>query len=90
MKAALGYLAAGIGMGAVVTVLLAPMSGEEIRKWAADKCFDAIDATNKKVWESRAHLKEVMDRRQLQITEALAAGRKSFGKHEAETPVAVL
>jgi gas vesicle protein len=90
MKAALGCVAAGMAIGAAVTVLLTRKPGEEIRKWAADKCFDAIDATNKKVWESRERVKEAVDRGQLQITEAVAAGRKSFGKHGAESPVAAL
>ena len=89
-QAACGYLAVGVGIGAALSILFAPRSGEETRKWAANKGFDAIDAANKKVWQSRVHLKEIMDRGQLQITEAVIAGRKSFGKHEAESPVAVL
>jgi gas vesicle protein len=81
-------LAAGLGIGAAFSILFAPRSGEETRNWIATKGFDAIDAANKKVWQSRARLKDVMDRGQLQITEAVEAGRKSIGKHES--PVAVL
>jgi gas vesicle protein len=79
-----------VGLGAVLSIFFAPKSGEETRKWVANKGFDAIDAANKKVWQSRVHLKEIMDRGQLQITEAVIAGRRSFGKDEAESPVAVL
>jgi gas vesicle protein len=89
-QAAYGYLAVGVGIGAALSILFAPRSGEETRKWAANKGFDAIDAANKKVWQSRVHLKEIMDKGQLQVTEAVAAARKSFGKHEAERSVAVL
>jgi gas vesicle protein len=89
-RSGFAYLAFGVGIGAALSVLFAPRPGEETRKWVANKGFDAIDAANKKVWQSRVHLKEIMDRGQLQITEAVSAGRKSFGKHEPESPVAVL
>jgi gas vesicle protein len=87
MKAACGYLVAGIGIGAALSVCFAPKSGEETRKWVASKCFDAIDAANDRVWQSRLHVRGIMDRGQRQITEAVAAGRKSFRNHEAENPV---
>ena len=76
-KAACGYLAAGIGIGAALSVFFAPKSGEETRKWVATKCFDAIDAA--------------ASRGQQEISKAVAAGRESFGKRkERESPVAVL
>jgi gas vesicle protein len=90
-QAACGYLAAGIGIGAALSVFFAPKSGDETRKWVANKCFDAIDAANEKVRESRVHVKEIMDRGQHEISKAVAAGRESFGKHKAaESPVCVL
>jgi gas vesicle protein len=74
-----------------VSVFFAPKSGEETRKWVANKCFDVIDAANEKVRQSRVHVKDVIDRGQQQISQAVAAGRESFGKHKAaESPVAVL
>jgi len=51
MKIAFGYLAARIG--AAVSKICAPKSGDETRRWVANKCFDAIDAANEKVWQSR-------------------------------------
>jgi len=89
-QAACGYLAAGIGIGAALSVFFAPKSGEETRKWVANKWLDAIDSANTKVWQSRVHLKEIVDQGQRQVTEVVAAGRKSFGKHEAQSPAAVL
>jgi gas vesicle protein len=89
-QAACGYLAAGVGIGVALSVLLAPKSGEETRKWVANKCFDAIDAANEKVWQSRVHVRDIMDRGQQEISQAVAAGRESFGNKEAESPVAVL
>lgn len=83
-------LAAGIGIGAILSILFVSKSGEETREWVANKCFDTIDAANKKVWQSRVHLKERLDRGQIKITEAVAAGRKTFVRYEAESPVVAL
>lgn len=61
MKAACA-LAAGIGIGAALSVFFAPKSGEETRKWEANKSFNAIDAANEKVWQSRLHIREIVSR----------------------------
>jgi gas vesicle protein len=58
-QAACGYLAAGIGIGAALSMFFAPKSGEEAREWVATKCFDVIDAANEKVRQSRVHVKEI-------------------------------
>jgi len=85
------YLAFGVGIGAALSVFFAPKSGEETRKWVANKCFDAIDSANEKVWQSRLHVRDIMSRGQQEITKAVAAGRESFVKHEvAESPMDVL
>jgi gas vesicle protein len=75
-----GYLAAGLGIGAALSILLAPKSGEETRKWIAGKCLNAVDSANEKVRTSRLHVKEVLDRGQGQVSEAVAAGREAIGK----------
>jgi gas vesicle protein len=80
--ATFGYLAAGLGIGAALSVFFAPKSGEETRKWIADKCLSAVDNANEKVRKSRVHVKEIMDRGQLQVSEAVAAGREAIGKHK--------
>lgn len=90
MKAACGYLAAGIGIGAALSVFVAPKSGEETREWVANKCLDAIEAANWKVWRSRLHVRHVMNRGQQEIIKVVEAGREAFGKHEEQSPVAVL
>jgi gas vesicle protein len=90
-QAACAYLAAGVGIGAALGMFLAPKTGEEARKWVANKCFDVIDAANEKVRQSRVHVKDIMNRGQQQISQAVAAGRESFGKHKAaESSVVVL
>jgi gas vesicle protein len=77
-----GYLAGGLGIGAALSVFLAPKSGEETRKWIAGKFLNAVDTTNEKVRKSRVHVREIMDRGQLQVSEAVAAGREAIGKHK--------
>jgi gas vesicle protein len=77
MKSACAYLAAGLGIGAALSVFFAPRSGEETRKWVANKCFDAIDGANGQVWRSRLHVTDIMNRGQRQISQAVAAGRES-------------
>jgi gas vesicle protein len=86
MKATLGYLAAGVGIGAALSIFFAPRSGEQSRRWVANKCFDAIDAANSKVWHSRIQVRGIMDRGQRQISQAVAAGRESFGMLKAAQP----
>lgn len=78
-----GYLVAGLGIGAALTVFFAPQSGEKTRKWVANKCLDAADTANDNVRQSRIHLREVMDRGQQQISEAVAAGREAIGHAKA-------
>jgi gas vesicle protein len=80
-----GYLAVGLGIGAAFSIFLAPKSGEETRKWIAGKFLNAVDSTNEKVRKSRVHVREVMDRGQLQVSEAVAAGREAIGKHREAT-----
>jgi len=75
-----GYLAAGLGIGAALSIFLAPKSGEETRNWIANKCLDAVDTANEKLRKSRTHVREIVDRGQVQVSEAVAAGREAIGK----------
>ena len=90
MKAAFGYLAAGIGIGAAVGILLAPSSGMETRKWMANKCLDAVEAADQKVWQSRFQVREILNRGQQQISKTVAAGREAVRSADgSETPAAM-
>jgi gas vesicle protein len=79
MKAACAYLAAGVGIGAALSVFFAPKSGKDTRKWIANKCLDGIETANGKVWQSRVHVGEMLNRGQRQIREVVAAGREAVG-----------
>jgi|SRR5690242_13175577 gas vesicle protein len=80
-----GYLAAGLGIGAALSIFLAPRSGEETRRWIAEKSLNAIDTANENLRKSRAHVRNIMDRGQLQVSEAVAASREAIGKHKEAT-----
>lgn len=80
-----GFLAAGLGLGAALSILFAPQSGEETRKWIAGKCLNAVEAANEKVRESRVQMKEIVNRGQQQVSDAVAAGREAIGKTKVVT-----
>ena len=85
------YLAAGIAIGAAVSAFFAPRSGEETRKWIANKCLDGVEAANERVWQSRAQLRLKLDRSQRQISHLVAAGRDAFDKRKSlNSPVSLL
>jgi gas vesicle protein len=79
-SSAVAYLVAGLGIGAAVSILLAPRSGAETRLWIANKCLNGIDTANKKVLQTRHQVKDMMDQGQQKISEAVVAGREAIGK----------
>jgi gas vesicle protein len=75
-----GYLIAGLGIGAALSIFLAPRSGAETRQWLANKCLNGIDTANEKVRKTRLQVKDIMDQGQQKIREAVVAGREVVGK----------
>ena len=75
----LAYLVAGLGIGAAMSVLLAPKSGAETRQWIANQCLDGIDTANKAVRHTRRQVKDVMDQGQEKISEVVEATREAIG-----------
>lgn len=84
---AFAYWVAGVGIGAALSVFLAPKSGEETRNWLAKKCLDKVDSANQKVRQSRARVREIMDRGQQQVADAVAAGRQAIREPEPKATV---
>jgi gas vesicle protein len=74
------FLVAGLGIGAAMTLLLAPQSGAETRQWIANKCLDGVDTANKKVRRTRAQVRDILDDGQESISEAVSAGRAAVAK----------
>jgi gas vesicle protein len=76
----LAYLVAGLGIGAAMSLLLAPKSGADTRQWIANQCLDGIDTANKAVRHTRLQMKNVMDEGQEKISEVVEATREAIGK----------
>jgi gas vesicle protein len=74
------YLVAGLGIGATLSIFLAPKSGAETRQWIANKCLNGIDTANEKVRQTRRQVKDLMDQSQQKISKAVDAGREAVGK----------
>ena len=81
---AFGFLVAGLGIGAALSVFLAPQSGAETRKWIATKCLDGVDAANVKVQQARLRMHELVDQGQQKVSAAVVARREAFGKAKVE------
>jgi gas vesicle protein len=81
---AFGCLVAGLGIGAALSVFLAPQSGAETRKWIATKCLDGVETANAKVRQARLRMDELADQGQQKISAAVIARRQTFVKAKTE------
>jgi gas vesicle protein len=82
---AFGFLVAGLGIGAALSVFLAPKSGVETRKWIATKCLDGVETANAKVHQVRLRMHELVDQGQEKVSAAVNAGREAVAKPGVET-----
>ena len=73
------YLAAGLGIGAALSIFLAPKSGAETRQWIANRCLDGLDTANEQVRHTRRQVNIMVDRGQEKISETVEAGREAIG-----------
>jgi gas vesicle protein len=76
----LAYLVVGVGIGAAMSLLLAPKSGAQTRQWIVNKCLDGVDTANKSVRQTRRQVKVVMDQGQAKISDVVEAAREAIGK----------
>lgn len=81
---AFAFLVAGLGIGAALSVFLAPQSGAETRLWIATKCLDGVDAANVKVRQARLRCSTLVDQGQQKLSEAVIARREAVGEMRAE------
>jgi gas vesicle protein len=79
------WLIAGVGIGAVTGILLAPQSGENTREWISTKCKNGIDTVNFKVRQTGQQVEEWIDQGEHQVRGAVSAGRDAFRKAKSET-----
>jgi len=84
--AAFAFLVAGLGIGAALSVFLAPKSGAETREWIEAKCLDGVDAANAKVRQARMRMHELVDQGQQKLSEAVIARREAAGRTKSQVP----
>ena len=75
---AVAYLVAGLGVGAALSIFLAPRSGAETRQWIANKCLDGLDTANKSVRHTRRQVRDIIDQGQAKVSEVVKAGREAI------------
>jgi len=69
---------AGLGVGTVVTLMLAPQSGQETQELLADKWrggLDQVASAGKKV---RAQVKDLANRGKENVAEAIDTGKEAY------------
>lgn len=79
------WLIAGIGIGAVAGILLAPQSGENKREWISTKSKNGMDTVNSKVRQTGQRVGDWIDEGQHRVREAVNAGRDAFSKAKSGT-----
>jgi gas vesicle protein len=80
------WLMAGVGIGALAGILLAPQSGEDTREWISTQYKSGIDTVNSKVQETTQRVGDWIDESKNQVTEAVSAGRVAYVKAKSATP----
>jgi gas vesicle protein len=74
---------AGLGVGAVATLMLAPRSGKDTQDLLADKLrggLDQVASAGKKV---RTHVKDLANRGKDNVAEAIDAGKEAYEQSRA-------
>lgn len=74
------WLIAGVGIGAVAGILLAPQSGEDTRDWISTKCKSGMQNVNSKVKQTSQSVGDWIGQSQHEVSEAVSAGREAFSK----------
>jgi len=80
------WLVAGVGIGALAGLLLAPQSGEDTRKWISTQYKSGIDTVNSKVQQTTQRVGDWIDESKNEVTEAVSAGREAYAKAKSATP----
>jgi gas vesicle protein len=79
------WLVAGVGIGALAGILLAPQSGEDTREWISTQYKSGIDTVNSKVQQTTERVGDWIDESKNQVTEAVSAGREAYAKAKSAT-----
>jgi len=86
------YFLAGLGVGAIVSLLFAPKSGEETRGLIAQKALEGRDYVTSRTKDLRRQAEEVVEKgrdlvaqQKEQLSAALEAGKQAYQEEKAKT-----
>ena len=88
----LGFFLAGLGLGAIVALLLAPKSGKEAREFLAGKAEEGRDYMKSKAEDLRRQAegavekgKDIVSKQKELLSAALEAGKQAYEEEKAKT-----
>ena len=89
------FFLVGLGIGSLISILVAPKSGEETREYLTQKAKEGSEYAQKKARELKEraedlveHGSQVVTRKQEQIATAIDAGREAYQREKAKAQVA--
>jgi gas vesicle protein len=87
----LGFFLAGLGLGAIVALLLAPQSGKEAREYIAGKAEEGRDYVKAKAEDLRRQAEDAVEKGKDLVTKqkellsaALEAGKQAYQEEKAK------
>jgi gas vesicle protein len=87
----IGYFLAGLGIGAVIALLLAPLSGKETRDMIVEKAEEGRDFVKTKTDEIRKQAedavekgKDMVSKQKELLSAALEAGKQAYQEEKAK------
>lgn len=90
--AKISYFIAGLGMGAVLGILFAPKSGEEMREYLLDRADESREYAQRKARELRERAEELMERsrdlveqQKESVTAAVEAGKEAYQREKGKS-----
>jgi len=88
----IGYFLAGLGIGAVIALLLAPLSGKETRDMIVEKAEEGRDFVKTKTDEIRKQAedavekgKDMVSKQKELLSAALEAGKQAYQEEKAKS-----
>lgn len=88
----LGFFLAGLGLGAIVALWLAPRSGKEAREYIAGKAEEGRDYVRSKTDDLRRQAegavekgKDIVTRQKELLSAALDAGKQAYAEEKTRT-----
>jgi gas vesicle protein len=88
------YFLVGLGIGSAVAILLAPKSGQDTRRYIADKTREANEFTRQKAREIRIRAEDAVERgkdtiaqTKEQIANAIEVGRQTYNREKSKAHV---